>query len=576
MKEMKKEKMILVILMLSMLFISYNKVTICKAIAEEKVFSTAKIEDNFKNDEILITLTNEESLDFKEYTINSFGEINCVEVTDLTAAYKEKIESQKNGTYKGNMPVNLEKFNRLLKLTLGVKSKEYVLNSIMKLEEREDILIAVPNMSLNLQNFDIQYSNSRSIINSHQYIDLNDVWEITTGSSNIKVGVIDSGISGCHTDLNDNINSDLSCSMSDSDEEITLNPVEDRVFANPLYDSIGHGTSVAGIIGAEGDNNSQLTGVCWDVSLVSLKSFDNNEFSSDINKVINAFSYAATKEIPIVNCSFGWYNSNSLTNNQIEEMFDLSSVGLTVSEYKENYMISTSTANMLKEGMENYGGLVVCAAGNENLSISVQTNYESNEINSETNIYFYPASFNLNNIVVVGSATYLPVDEKWVKSDFSNYGTAVDIYAPGEDVYVLMVNNNDESLIGTGSGTSFSAPYISGIAALILSRFNLSAIDIKYCILESADYIHNFVLDETENYIGSGEIVNPYEAVNYHIHSFSYEFYSQTQHNCICNCGYSKKENHTWGSVNIVNFEYEITAVPGYFVCTKCYATKVI
>ncbi len=106
---MKIKKLLTSILVLVVVLLGVFSSNITKAeeISEEKVYCNATIDDNFTDNEVLVVLTNEESLEFNEYTINDFSEINCVAIEDLTDGYKDKIEQQLNGIYTGNMPVNL-------------------------------------------------------------------------------------------------------------------------------------------------------------------------------------------------------------------------------------------------------------------------------------------------------------------------------------------------------------------------------------------------------------------------------------------------------------------------------------
>ena len=575
---MKFKKLVMMLLLFSVLTICtfYNNITKAEGETEEKIYCDATIDDEFTDNEILIVLTNEESLKFSEYTVNSFSEINCIAIDDLTDGYKDKIEQQLNGTYTGNMPVNLSTFNRIFKLTLGINSKQYVLNSIKELEKRSDILSASPNVFLGKADLSVNMSASSLDLEEFEYIDLTNVWNITTGSPSVKVGVIDSGISDVHTDLVDNLDCSLSRSMSDIiSSNPALNQSSDRIFANPFYDCMMHGTSVAGVIGADGDNDQYLRGVCWDVSLVSLKAFDNSKYASNINKVINAFTYATYEEIPILNCSFGWYNKNSLTDEQIIETFDLFLLNNDPSQYRSQYMITTSTAATIKQAIENYPGIVICAAGNENFGIDVQTNYNGYENDSSENIYFYPASLDCGNIIVVGSATKLAENEGWERSYFSNYGNAVDIYAPGSNIVVLKVDMNDNIGMGREDGTSFSAPYVAGVAALILSNSPLMSMnELKSCILNSATIINNFGTNDY-NISFSGNVINPFGAVTYHNHNYSYLYWDYLQHTCECPCGNETLEDHTWSYSGIGVNDIDPAAVIGPLICSKCGATKV-
>lgn len=119
-------------------------------------------------------------------------------------------------------------------------------------------------------------------------ISLEDAWNLSTGSNTIRVGVIDSGIDVYHPDLVNNVNSDLSESYVEG--------------CSPLEDSIGHGTHVAGIIGAQGNNLIGTTGVCWDVELISLRVVDDNGNIHE-DDLVQAIEDANDKGIHILNIS---------------------------------------------------------------------------------------------------------------------------------------------------------------------------------------------------------------------------------------------------------------------------------
>ncbi len=126
-----------------------------------------------------------------------------------------------------------------------------------KIEKREDVLMAFPNY---IYTSTIVSDDTKYIDDSQWAIDkiqLPQAWGITTGSSSVKVGIIDSGIYGNHPDLTNRVNQ-------------TLGDVFTGI-GTKLTDEAGHGTAVAGVVGAEGNNSMGITGVCWNVDLVSIK-----------------------------------------------------------------------------------------------------------------------------------------------------------------------------------------------------------------------------------------------------------------------------------------------------------------
>ena len=151
----------------------------------------------------------------------------------------------------------MDKFRRTLRIKINSSTKTEILNAIKILENRNDIYAVSPNYFLNLTKTvnDPNITSQWSINN----IGLLNAWDITTGSSEVSVGVIDTGIDGTHVDLNNRVNRTLSKDFGGDS------------IIDPLVDIYGHGTHVAGIIGAAGNNGIGISGVCWNVSLISLK-----------------------------------------------------------------------------------------------------------------------------------------------------------------------------------------------------------------------------------------------------------------------------------------------------------------
>lgn len=274
-------------------------------------------------------------------------------------------------------------------------------------------------------------------------IDLNKAWKIVTGSSNVKVGIIDSGVDGIHEDLVDNINTSLSCAFN-------------QFYTTGLEDLVNHGTNVAGIVGASGDNSIGISGVCWNVDLVSLRVANETNGDVDVDVVDDAITYANNNNIPIINMSFTDYNDH------------------------EDW----------ETALQGYNGLVVCAAGN------LGQNLDNNPLNLKA----YPACYSGPRIISVGNSS---------SSDSigasSNYGSvSVDLFAPGTAIYTTFPNDSYNGQ----SGTSMAAPMVTGVAALLLSIDpSLTALQLRNAILNGVDTCSSF-----NGYCSTGGRLNAYKA----------------------------------------------------------------
>lgn len=242
-------------------------------------------------------------------------------------------------------------------------------------------------------------------------------WAFTTGDKKVIVAVVDTGIDYLHEDLKDNI--------WENPGEIPFNGIDDDAngFIDDFYgydfvssdgdpfDDNEHGTHVAGTIGAKGNNGIGTVGVCWDVSLMALKAFDE-QGNGTVAEAIEAIHYAVANGARIINASWGLDERSRALDEATRFAADA-------------------------------GVLVVAAAGNSGWEAP-----------------FYPASF--ETVLAVGAT-----DEKDTRAIFSNYGTYVDVAAPGVNIFSTLPENR----YGYQNGTSMAAPHVSGAAALVFSRF---------------------------------------------------------------------------------------------------------
>lgn len=436
---------------------------------EAKIISSASIDNEFDEESVIVILNKEKTFEFKTYTPQDFTEFNCYEVIDLTwqtsELVKKQLEAEKIGglsklqkTKDGAMLVNTENFRRILKLKVKLTDgrshavsqieehdlhKELVLKSVKLLDNRDDLIYAGPNYIY--ESAEVITPNDTEYKAGKQWaienIKLPEAWKITTGLTDIKVGVIDTGIDGTHEDLQNQLNNDLHRDFRGAKVTNIVSP----------FDTGTHGTHVAGIIGAESNNTIGITGTCWDVNIVSLLVSENGAWYSD--NAILAVDHATANNIQVLNYS-GRVRDRDEKINVNDPAFE--------------------------QSIRSYPGLFVVAAGNEK---------ENNDVSAQ-----YPANYSLtlDNVISVGA-----IDVNNRRADFSSYGEkTVNIYAPGEDIYSTLPYNS----YGYKSGTSMAAPHVTGVAALLLSKDpTLTATELKDIILNNADDITISTPDGTQN-----------------------------------------------------------------------------
>jgi len=354
--------------------------------SEEKIYSEATLEDDFDGSSVLVVMDKNVGGINKLHDEIFFGDFPKEYIKDLTELTVDIEEAL----------IDEENFRQILQIKLPENNKDNVLSVIQQLERIEGIKYAGPNYvyypGATIPN-DTYYLSQWGLVN----IKAADAWDITQGSSTVKVGIIDTGIAS-HLDLNGNLDDGWNF-VNDTDS---------------TDDTDGHGTLVAGIVGAVGNNGIGISGVAWNVKLVPLK------ISGSTVEVISAINYAKNNGIPILN--FSWWNF----------------------PYDGAFL----------NAITGYSGLFVCIAGNADKDIDNTPNY--------------PGSYIVNNIITVGASNNN--NTKWVDS---NYGaTAVDLFAPGENIISTFPPNKTPLYFNVSgydiySGTSLAAPHVAGVAALI-------------------------------------------------------------------------------------------------------------
>jgi subtilisin family serine protease len=261
-------------------------------------------------------------------------------------------------------------------------------------------------------------------------------WDLTTGSSDVTVAVVDSGADLRHPDLRPNLRRnprERPANKRDDDG----NGFVDDVFGFDFksrdgtpQDLDGHGSHVTGIVGALGNDRFGVAGVAWQASLMPLRVLgDNGE--GRLSDAIRAYAYAAGEGARIVNVSWGG------------------------TEFVQaEYDAIASRPNVL----------FVASAGNEGADVDAAPTY--------------PCAHDLPNVICVGAS-----DRSDTLAAFSNRGARhVDLAAPGVGIASTVLHGD----WAIDDGTSMAAPHVAGAAALMLARApRASAAQVKDALLGS-------------------------------------------------------------------------------------------
>jgi len=373
---------------------------------------------------------------------------------------------------KADMPDDLKGIKKItIDVDKSVTDAVREFNTLSEIEYAEPNYLAyaayVPN--------DLSYEDQWSHIRTQAEI----AWDIEQGNPNEVIAIIDSGVAYNHIDLKENMLADCTggCPEGTGYDFVDIHTFIYRLIGfkldsgedhiNPDNDPVdyqGHGTKIAGIAAATGDNTVGVVGVCPKCRIIPVRvmfaasgTFFGHRISliSQVDDLAKGIVHSVNNDADVLSLSTGVFIDLHTIKRAIKYAF-------------------------------KQGAVIVDAAGNDNC-----------------NRRNYPAAY--DHVIAVAATNN--VDRK---TEFSNYGSWIDVAAPGEDVKSTIVEEggvSESSQYESGlNGTSFAAPYISGTAALILSHYpGLGNVEVMRMIREGVDEI-------PDKSIGTGRI-NVYKAL---------------------------------------------------------------
>jgi len=335
---------------------------------------------------------------------------------------------------------------------------------LAQLRARPDVISAQPDATVYAANIP---NDPDYLLHQAQYlaqIHAPQAWDLATGSHKVVVAVLDSGLDLTHPDFAGRLWQNPADAFSDGIDHDSNGCVNDRygcrfitltaanaricgytsstptgqVMDDDRSSTHGHGTFVSGIIGAAGDNNIGVTGVAWDVQLMTVKVLDcgtnpGGSPSGSMYDVAQGIEYATRMGANIINLS--------LATAPGDQSGDIPALRTAIQD------------------AQNAGVIIVAAAGNHAPGTA------------NTGVGYPGAYTSYPNLVTVGASDNLNGN---IAADYTNYGPSVDLAAPGNSITSTIRSDtglaNPYGTSGTEGGTSYSTPLVTGMFALMMSR----------------------------------------------------------------------------------------------------------
>lgn len=425
--------------------------------------------DYFDNMLIIKFKSEQEVFNFRSKVTNNsvFSEYGLSDLTPIwSSSAKEQLKTKSRNNSLSNFETPFNDLDHIFTVTyssqIDPKTLGAKLSRLPEIEYAEPRFIYYTYLTTNdpIQNDFVTY---------HSF---GQAWDISTSSSDVIISIVDSGVNYEHEDLENkqwvNINEIPNNGIDDDNNgfiddylgwDFWENGFTEQSLVSdndPFAENSDHGTHVAGIATADPNNGKGLAGAGYNARYMAVKAGgppDNPSTTDDESRSVGfgyegiLYSYLMGAEI--INCSWG---------------------GPSFSLFGQDIV------NMVSEG----GAIIIAAAGNEN-----------------TEEPHYPSGF--ENVFSVGS-----VGSDGVRSDFSNYGFEVDVFATG---IIRSSNGVGEDGYATYGGTSMSSPVVSGLAALIKTEYpSWNSEQIKSQIRSSAFSIESSNPSDLAFKLGTGSI----------------------------------------------------------------------
>lgn len=409
--------------------------------------------DNYKDGEVYITLEENYYHSHEQKPLDFLERLN----------FKGKFSNIRRP-----FTIDNERLNRTWQISFkpaeNIDSLLYMLNSHEAIQLAEKVPLSRIFFSPN----DPLYSTTVYNYNWNWYLDVIEAeaaWNISKGSSNIRVAVVDNAIYTQHEDLKNKIVREKDVSDNDGDASP---PAVGSSYDKYIW---SHGTHCSGLVGAETNNNKGIAGIGYNVSLIAVKATPDTASGEYTYSGTSGVQWAAQKGADVISISWGGTGYSS-------------------------------THKSFYQTLKNQNIIVLAAAGND-----------GNTSNSKQ----YPAGY--NSVIAVGSTNN---DDK--RSSFSQYGTWLDISAPG-GYYPSESNNNKISILSTtyndayvanppisgkydiSQGTSMSTPIAAGLAGLLKSEAPSASFQtVKNCLLWGCEDIDAVNDPQYSGKMGEGRI----------------------------------------------------------------------
>ena len=300
-------------------------------------------------------------------------------------------------------------------------------------------------------------------------LDMESAWDVSQGDSSTVVAILDTGNRPDHPDMSGRIwvnSGEIDENGIDDDGNGYIDDRYGWSFADnsgDIVDNNGHGTHVSGIVGANGDNGLNIVGMDWNCKIMAVKVLADDG-TGNTSMWHDGMMYAVDNGADVINMSLGGEITHQGTIDYVQEAVDYA--------YAQ-------------------GAMVVVSTGNDGSGSSD----------------YYPAA--CDNVLAVGAT-----GGDGTRASFSNYGSHVDVVAPGEIIWSLKYD--DYSKVLGMSGTSQAAPHVSGLASLMRAQYPSASVDAIYSAIKSTatDMVGSASEDVEgfDQYYGYG-LINPTKAL---------------------------------------------------------------